>query len=60
MSIPPHRRVPFFIKVGDLPGQTVGYFDRRNLAADSDAALVSMLRDVADEIELQAAEERAR
>ncbi|WNV90276.1 hypothetical protein [Umezawaea sp. Da 62-37] len=58
MVIPPQRRVPFRVQVGDSPGHTVGYFDLRDLAANTDAALVAMLRDVANEIERQAAEER--
>ncbi|XVV02796.1 hypothetical protein ACQPW3_36440 [Actinosynnema sp. CA-248983] len=60
MSIPPHPRVPFFLKVGDLPSQHVGYIDRRRLEVDSNAAVVSMLRDIADEIERQSAEEGGR
>ncbi|WP_329793852.1 hypothetical protein V1227_18725 [Lentzea sp. DG1S-22] len=60
MSVPPYRRVPFFVTVGDLPAQLVGYLDRRALEADSDAALVSILRDVANEIERQVDEERGQ
>ncbi|MCG8926615.1 hypothetical protein [Lentzea sp. CC55] len=60
MSIPPHRRVPFYVALGDTPAQLVGYVDQRELARDTDAALVSILRDTADEIERQVAEEHSQ